>query len=107
MDRRQEGRRVTGVTLYRHVVSSWLDRDSGKHQLAPEHKRRLMELFAAALWRSGRRAWAVDDLEQWRNTFRDRLLEELKSPYVTGRDHEAGAGGLDDAAELVGHLVRV
>lgn len=60
-----EGRRVTGVTLYRHMVLSWLERDQGKHQLRPEHKQRLMEHLAAALWRSGQRAWSVDDLEQW------------------------------------------
>src|SRR6185503_13984548 len=38
-----EGRKVTGVTLYRHMVLSWLERDDGKHQLLPDHKLRLME----------------------------------------------------------------
>jgi WD40 repeat protein/uncharacterized protein YjbI with pentapeptide repeats len=62
---RAEGRTVTGVTLYRHMVQSWLERDEGKHQIQKEHKQRLMEHLAAALWRSGKRAWNVDDLDQW------------------------------------------
>jgi WD40 repeat protein len=60
-----EGRRVTGLTLYRHMVRSWLERDTGKHQLTPDHKQALMEHFAAALWRSGERFWSVENLEQW------------------------------------------
>ena len=52
---KMEGRRVTGVDLYGHMVLSWLERDTGRHQLTPDH-RQLMEHFAAALWRSGKRA---------------------------------------------------
>ncbi|TVT71965.1 MAG: toll/interleukin-1 receptor domain-containing protein, partial [Denitromonas halophila] len=54
-----EGRKVTGLMLYRHMVLSWLERDTGKHQLTPDHKQALMEYFAAALWRSGKRLWRV------------------------------------------------
>ena len=60
-----EGRKVTGAMLYGHMVRSWLERDTGKHQLAPEHKERLMEHCAADLWRSGARVWEIDRLEQW------------------------------------------
>jgi WD40 repeat protein/DNA polymerase III delta prime subunit len=60
-----EGRRVTGLTLYRHIVLSWLERDRGKHQLTQDHKQALMEQFAAALWRAGARSWRVEDLEHW------------------------------------------
>jgi WD40 repeat protein len=60
-----EGRRVTGLMLYRHMVRSWLERDQGKHQLTPDHKQALMEHFAAELWRSGAGWWSVGDLEQW------------------------------------------
>jgi WD40 repeat protein len=60
-----EGRRVTGLMLYRHMVRSWLERDQGKHQLMPDHKQALMEHFAAELWRSGERSWTVENLEQW------------------------------------------
>jgi WD40 repeat protein/DNA polymerase III delta prime subunit len=60
-----EGRRVTGLTLYRHMVLSWLERDQGKHQLTPDHKQALMEHYSAELWRSGAKSWSVGDLEQW------------------------------------------
>src|SRR5208283_5617919 len=33
-----EGWRVTGLMLYQHLVLSWLERDTGKHQLRPDHK---------------------------------------------------------------------
>ncbi len=62
---RLEGLRVTGAILYKHMVLSWLERDAGKHQLTPDHKQRLMEDLAAELWRSGRRSWSVNDVEQW------------------------------------------
>ncbi len=52
---KMKGRRVTGVDLYGQMVVSWLERDTGRHQLTPDH-RQLMEHFAAALWRSGKRA---------------------------------------------------
>ncbi|MBP2316921.1 uncharacterized protein YjbI with pentapeptide repeats [Azospirillum soli] len=61
---RAEGRKVTGVDLYRHMVLSWLERDTGKHQLTPDHKQLLMEHFAAALWRSGRKSWKIGEIEQ-------------------------------------------
>ncbi|SMF34646.1 WD40 repeat [Azospirillum oryzae] len=61
---RAEGQSVTGVDLYRHMVLSWLERDTGKHQLTPDHKQLLMEHFAAALWRSGRKSWGVGAIEQ-------------------------------------------
>ncbi len=60
-----EGRRVTGLMLYRHMALSWLERDQGKHQIEPDHKQALMEHFAAALWRSGAKSWSVGDVEQW------------------------------------------
>ncbi len=48
---KMKGRRVTGVDLYGQMVVSWLERDTGRHQLTPDH-RQLMEHFAVALWRS-------------------------------------------------------
>jgi hypothetical protein len=62
---KQQGHRVTGATLYDHMVQSWLERDAGKHQLSPAHKRLLMEHCAAALWKAGQRAWTLVELEQW------------------------------------------
>ncbi|MGH3808626.1 MAG: NACHT domain-containing protein, partial [Pseudonocardiaceae bacterium] len=59
------GRTVRAVDLYGSFVSQWLERDDGKHSLLPEHKELLMEHLAAELWRSGRTAWGVVDVEQW------------------------------------------
>src|SRR5205085_10971967 len=52
-----DGKQVTGLMLYRHMVQSWLERDEGKHQLTPDHKQALMEHCAAELWRSGEKFW--------------------------------------------------
>jgi len=98
-----QGRRVTGVTLYRHMVLSWLERDQGKHTITPEHKQRLMEYFAAELWRSGRRTWSVSDIEQWlidlltarpeiaahyQGKGRELLKEDLRTATFLVRDGE-------------------
>lgn len=60
-----KGRPLTRVDIYHHVVRSWLERDLARHQLTPDHKRQLMGHFSAALWRSGKDAWSVSDLDQW------------------------------------------
>lgn len=96
---KMEGKVVTGVTLYRHMVRSWLERDTGKHTLTPSHKQRLMEQFAAELWRSGRRDWSVDDLEQW-------LIDYLRShpeiaAHYEGKDRELMKEDLRTATFLV------
>ena len=98
-----EGRRVTGLMLYRHMVLSWLERDTGKHQLTPDHKQALMEHFAAELWRAGERFWSVGELEQWLIDFlrarpelaahytektRDQLKEDLRTATFLVRDGE-------------------
>jgi WD40 repeat protein/nucleoside phosphorylase/uncharacterized protein YjbI with pentapeptide repeats len=63
--RRASGQTVYGVTLYREIVQSWLERDNGKHQLKPEHKMRLAAHLAAALWRQGQRLITAPLLEAW------------------------------------------
>jgi WD40 repeat protein len=89
---RAEGRRVTGVTLYQEMVLSALERDTGKHQIAPELKPLIMEWFAAALWRSGKRAWAAGDAQNWllqalearpdiKLHFADRSVEQIKNDF--------------------------
>ncbi len=94
-----EGRRVTGVLLYRHMVLSWLERDAGKHQITPDHKQRFMEYFAAALWRSGKHAWSVGDVEQWLIDFL-RVRPDLAAHY-DGRDREVLKEDLRTATFLV------
>ncbi len=89
-----EGRQVTGVTLYRHMVRSWLERDAGKHQIQPDHKQLIMEHLAAELWRSGQRYWKVANLEEWlldffeanakvERHYRGKGLEQLKEDLRT------------------------
>ena len=99
-----EGRKVTGVTLYREMVSSWLERDAGKHTLTIDHKLGLMERFAAELYVSGKRSWSAKDLEQWLMNFvadpqvkehyegkdRDLLKEDLRTATFLVRDGEDG-----------------
>ena len=60
-----KGEPVQGVTLYREVVRSWLERDNSKHHLKIEHKLLLARHLAAELWRSGQRSMAVNALETW------------------------------------------
>lgn len=100
---RLEGRKVSGATLYRHLIRSWLERDAGKHQLTPDHKQLLMERIAADLWRDGARTWSVVDLEQWLIDFlseqpriaahyitlhRDVLKEDLRTATFLVREGE-------------------
>ena len=100
-----EGRKVTGLMLYRHMVLSWLERDMGKHQLSPDHKQALMEYFAAELWRSGKRMWRVGEVEQWLIDFletnpriaahyseinRELLKEDLRTATFLVREGEDG-----------------
>ena len=94
-----EGRTVTGAVLYRHMVLSWLERDAGKHQLTPDHKQLLMEHFAAALHRAGKRAWSVGDLEQWLIDFL-RARPDLAAHYE-GKDRELLKEDLRTATFLV------
>jgi WD40 repeat protein/uncharacterized protein YjbI with pentapeptide repeats len=96
-----EGRRVTGLMLYRHMVRSWLERDEGKHQLTADHKQMLMENLAVAMWRVGARAWSVGKLEQWlidllearpgvaahyKTTARELLKEDLRTATFLVRE---------------------
>jgi NACHT domain-containing protein/pentapeptide repeat protein len=67
------GQRIDAASLYEDLIQSWLDRDSGKHQLERPHKVRLMEDLAAHLWRNGLRQLEVSELETW---LRERFFED-------------------------------
>ena len=67
--KRVAGGTVQGIDLYQAVVDRWLQRDHGKHQLNPSHKRLLMEHLSAELWRAGRREWGCEQLEAWLDGF--------------------------------------
>ena len=79
---RLRGEIVTGVSLYRHVAQSWLERDTGKHQLAPDHKLRLMEHLAWQPWTRGQRSWHIDDVEGWLVDF---LASDTRLAFEYGR----------------------
>ena len=55
----------------------------------------------------GRPRPPFDHLEQRRHALRHGPVEELEGPHVAGGHDQAGAGGVDDAAELLRHHVRV
>ncbi len=63
--RRLAGRPVFGTTLYGGLVQSWLERDSGKHHIHPDHKLRLAAHLAAHLWREGSGVLSAARLEPW------------------------------------------
>ena len=63
------GETVNAARLYDLFVQSWLNRDDGKHQLDPAHKRQMMEDLAAAMWRSEAKVWDAYRLERWLEEF--------------------------------------
>lgn len=67
---RESGMPVNGAALYGLVAKKWLERDEGKHHLAPEYKLRLMPALAAHLWRSGTRHIAYQELHRWFHQWR-------------------------------------
>jgi hypothetical protein len=62
---RLDGRTVYGTSLYRRMVERWLERDSGKHHVQPEHKLRLAAHLAAHLWREGSGLLPANRIEPW------------------------------------------
>ena len=61
----QQGKIITGATLYREVAREWLLRDKEKQSFQPEDKQRLASDLAAHLWRSGQRGMRAKALEDW------------------------------------------
>ena len=62
---RLAGKTIHGVTLYRRMVQRWLERDSGKHHIRPEHKLILARHLAAFLWQSGDGRLPAERIERW------------------------------------------
>lgn len=98
---------VTGASIYRHMVLSWLERDSGRHRLTAHHKLQLMEYFAADLWRSGKQVWTVANIENGLVHFLSSH-PEIETHYFLGQDRgmihhvlEALKGDLRAATFLV------
>jgi WD40 repeat protein len=62
---RDAGEPITAARLYDITVSEWVQRDSGKHRLAAQHKAVLMGALAAAMWSEGVEAWSAEQLDRW------------------------------------------
>jgi WD40 repeat protein/nucleoside phosphorylase len=104
---RLAGRVVYGVTLYRRMARRWLERDSGKHHILPDHKMRLATHLAAYLWRSGHGVLPANELEAWFHEWLegqpdlcrryaslhpDQLEEDLRTAtFLTRQDTGAGS----------------
>ncbi|HMW82053.1 MAG TPA: pentapeptide repeat-containing protein, partial [Accumulibacter sp.] len=104
---RVAGRTVHGVTLYRRLARRWLERDSGKHHILPEHKMQLAAHLAAHLWLSGQRTLPASELEEWfhawlteqprlraryQHLHREQLEEDLRTATFLARvDEPAGS----------------
>jgi nucleoside phosphorylase len=101
---RAAGKPVYGVTLYRNMVRSWLERDAGKHHIKPDHKMKLAAHLAADLWRQGQRLIEAEHLETWfgrwlradadlsdryRDLSRDKLEEDLRNSTFLSRQDGA------------------
>ena len=104
---RAAGQVVQGVTLYRAMVRSWLERDSGKHHIRADHKLLLAADLAAHLWREGSGLLPVERIEDWffgwlerRQELRsryarlnsDQLEEDLRTATFLVRDDQGGGG---------------
>ena len=103
--RRAAGRPVFGITLYAALVSSWLERDSGKHHVRKDHKLRLAAHLAAFLWREGSGLLPAERIEDWFHAWLDsepglrgryarlhpdQLEEDLRTATFLVRDDQAG-----------------
>ena len=76
--RRMGGETVYGVTLYRSMVERWLDRDKGKHHIAPDHKIRLAGHLAAKLWRERNNEIAFETLRDWFHEWRTKQQDFIR-----------------------------
>jgi WD40 repeat protein/uncharacterized protein YjbI with pentapeptide repeats len=76
---RADGRTVSSVDLYEGFVERWLLRDMGKHTLAPEDKRVLMEDLAHAMWAANAREWRWSELRTWllKRVAQDEILKSI------------------------------
>jgi WD40 repeat protein/nucleoside phosphorylase len=108
---RLQGRKVQGVSVYREMVSEWLHRDQGKHQIQPAHKLLVARDLAAELWRRGSRLIDANALSSWYFGWRqaqsdpqlryaqvdaDKLDEDLRNSQFLVRQDGKGEDGEGD-----------
>ena len=108
---RANGKPVFGATLYKAMVEHWLEHDSKKHFIDPEHKNAFMAELAAWLWREKKTAAPAKDVEtifrRWvrgdedlsdinpsalTKSDKDKLYEDLRTAtFLTRQDDERGS----------------
>jgi len=103
---RLNGHPVYGVTLYRHMVEDWLEKDLGRHQLQREDKLPFASFLAARMWQTGQSSLPAQDVKrmfqawldtepelrgQYANLPMDRLNEDLRTATFLVR-HDDAAG---------------
>ena len=108
---RANGKPVFGATLYKAMVEHWLEHDSKKHFIDPEHKNAFMAELAAWLWREKKTAAPAEDVEtifrRWvrgdedlsdinpsalTKSDKDKLYEDLRTAtFLTRQDDERGS----------------
>jgi len=77
----KEGRPVYAARLYSEFTSRWLDRDGPKHLLRLHHKVALVQHLAVELWRTGRPAVPVAELEDWLHRWGPATQPDWESSY--------------------------
>lgn len=95
-----DGQQINAARLYELFVKDWLTRDNGKHQIEPDHKRRLMSALAAALWMSGEKSGDVSRLEDWFDQF---LFE---NPIIAGAYSNASRSVLKEDLRTATFVLR-
>jgi WD40 repeat protein/nucleoside phosphorylase len=97
---RQQGLSVSGVGLYKMMVTRWLDRDGGKHHISPAHKMLLASHLAAFLWQKGQRALPAAAIQDW---FHLWLSEQ---PTLAGKYQKISADLLEEDLRTATFLSR-
>jgi WD domain, G-beta repeat len=88
---------ILASTLYSKTVSSWIERDSGKHELNPAHKPLLMGALAAAMWNDKSETWPADRLDQWLV----RAVQDLFPDHYAPSDRQGLQNDLRTATFIV------
>lgn len=94
------GRTVSGVTLYRNMAQSWLERDDGKHHIRKSDKMALAAHLAAHLWRRGGGGLGIAEIENW---FHQWLADQ---PALKIRYERVGADQLEEDLRTATFLAR-
>ena len=108
---RANGKPVFGATLYTTMAGHWLEHDSKKHFIDPEHKIAFMAELAAWLWREKKTSAPAEDVEtifrRWvrgdedlsdinpstlTKSDKDKLYEDLRTAtFLTRQDDKRGS----------------